>query len=88
MRQKVRDGNAHAEWSAHIFAQCLRLAIPVWVENPASSFIWRFRVWKRLLAYAQVDDFITDQCRWRAPFGSEPAFAPTCRAWQATEFSA
>ena len=88
MRQKVRDGNAHAEWSAHIFAQCLRLAIPVWVENPASSFIWRFRVWKRLLAYAQVDDFITDQCRWRPPSGSEPAFAPTCRAWQATEFSA
>ena len=67
MRQNVRDGSAHAEWSAHIFAQCLRLSLPIWVESPVSSFIWRFRVWKRLLAYAQVDDFITDQCRWRAP---------------------
>ena len=59
---------------ARLFAQCLRLDVPIWVEIPASSFLWRFRSWKRLLAYAQVDDFITDQCRWRAPFRKRTRF--------------
>jgi len=74
MREKVRAGNEHGEWCSRIFAQCLRLSILIWVENPASSFLWRFRSWRRLLDYAQVDDFITDQCRWAAPFRKRTRF--------------
>ena len=79
--RRCEDGSAHAEWSAHIFAQCLRLALPPvsGSRTPASSFIWRFRVWRTAAGLHMLRSTISSptSAAGGPPSGSEPAFAPS-----------
>ena len=40
MEEKVKLGNRHAQWLAHLLQVCIELKIHFWVENPDGSFLW------------------------------------------------
>ena len=64
MRQKVADGNAHADFCAEIIkiAECLGLAY--WCENPDKSFLWLQRGWQRFVSPDSPFVFRLAYCRF------------------------
>ena len=64
MRQKVREGNAHADFCIKVIGIAIALNISFWCENPDTSFIWIQRGWQ---AYALPDSrelFRLSYCRF------------------------
>jgi hypothetical protein len=64
MRQKVREGNAHADFCIKVIGIAIALNIAFWCENPDTSFIWIQRGWQ---AYASPDSrelFRLSYCRF------------------------
>ena len=55
-----------ASWSVHIYWMCVSLNIPVWMENPDSSWMWRLRSWRRIKANTNGSycEFRVDYCRF------------------------
>ena len=49
-RDKVQLGNLLLQRTLQVVALCERLRIPVSVENPRSSWLWRMPRWRRIQA--------------------------------------
>ena len=49
MKTKVLAGNAMSRWVAKIASLCILHHVIFWVENPASSWLWRQLEWKAIL---------------------------------------
>ena len=54
---KVDAGNRAAKASLHIFRLCVRFAIPVMLENPRSSFLWKLPEMKPIAAKHAIAHF-------------------------------
>ena len=74
MQIKVALGNRFSLWLAGLIRLALRLELPFWVENPQLSFLWDQDEWLELRRAAGVDFFVTDYCRWRAPWRKRTSF--------------
>ena len=53
-----------ANWMAIVYRRCVARSIAVWVENPDSSWLWRLRSWKCIIAN-RADIF----GEWRVDYG-------------------
>lgn len=66
---KVAVGNILLKFSAAVFRLCLRLQIPVVLENPHTSMIWYASPVQHLLTHRSVNyeftDFCQDGCQYR-----------------------
>lgn len=60
---KVDIGNCLMRASAKIFRVCLQLGIPVALENPRTSRLWKSRPIAHLLNHVQVHSDFTDFCQ-------------------------
>ncbi|CAE7735292.1 unnamed protein product, partial [Symbiodinium necroappetens] len=49
MSEKIKERNLHASFTASLASECLRLNIPIWVENPHGSYLWETPCWRDLL---------------------------------------
>jgi hypothetical protein len=62
-REKVEQGNCFAEWLSKVARAALKRDMIIWIENPATSFLW----WHPeivLKGEFGLDYFLTDYCRW------------------------
>ena len=55
MQEKVKLGNTFADWIAKLVGICLDVGVHFWVENPAGSWLWKQRRWRRLRALEAVE---------------------------------
>ena len=74
MYEKVKVGNAMADWLAAFVDEVLRRGIVVWIENPAGSFLWLMPSWRRLIAKYALESFYTDYCAWGTPWRKRTRF--------------
>ena len=69
MEEKVKLGNRHAQWLAHLLQVCIELKIHFWVENPDGSFLWYLDEFVELGARTASQVFRLDYCtlgtKWR-----------------------
>ena len=71
MREKVREGNAMADFGAEVHAACeaeeedvSERKVFYWTENPDSSHLWGQRKYKRYRDPSSQDIFRADYCRF------------------------
>ena len=74
MQAKVALGNLFSDWVAKFLGICLDLGVHFWIENPAGSWMWRQRRWRRLRALAPIGEFLMDYCRWGMPWRKRTRF--------------
>ena len=75
---RVDRGNSHAEFVAALVAACQRLQLLYWVENAATSFLWRLPC---LVALGSLDpklQFQVDCCCFQAPWRKRTCFFTNC----------
>ena len=69
MRQKVREGNQHADFTKEAISRAEIAGSFFWVENPDSSYLWRMRGYQRFLDpasdWTMRIDFCSFRTRWR-----------------------
>ncbi|CAE7720841.1 unnamed protein product, partial [Symbiodinium necroappetens] len=70
MRERVADGNNHADFTAAVAAASLATKTAFWVENPACSFLWAQPSWQQFINEAgdAAGFFLVDFCRCGAPW--------------------
>ena len=73
-REIVRVGNALAAFSARVFRLCVKRAIPVALENPASSLLWQVPQYVSLAAHRQVHCVGCDYCLYGMPWRKRTRF--------------
>ena len=66
--QKVRAGNSLAYASFSIFMECRRHNIPVLIENPAYSWLWKLPAARNCAKQPGVPDAYFDMCALKAPW--------------------
>ena len=65
MKVKILDGNLMAIWMFSFLEYCLRHGLRVWMENPASSFMFRLPEWLALQSrWPQLRPWTVDYCRY------------------------
>ena len=75
MQERMREGNAHALWTLRMAQACHELQIGFWVENPASSWMFRLPEWESWVRdAAEVDRWVVDFCQYKAPWRKRTAF--------------
>ncbi|CAE6965207.1 unnamed protein product [Symbiodinium sp. CCMP2592] len=75
MREKIDEGNQHADFMASVAELCQELDLPCWVENPHGSYLWALPRWRRFLG----DDWrsvcwVVDYCALGAPWRKRTRF--------------
>ena len=80
---KVRIGNRTFHMSSDVIELCLELRIPVFMENPAGSLIWKARRLRRLLQHPSCQRLTFDCCQFGAPWRKRTTVA----AWGAIDLS-
>ena len=69
MRQKVREGNQHADFTKEAIVRAEKVGSHFWVENPDSSYLWRMRGYQRFLdpssSWTMRIDFCRFKTKWR-----------------------
>lgn len=73
-QELVRNGNVLAAFSCRVFRQCCQLGIPVALENPASSLLWRMPQMLSLLRREDVSLVQTDYCQFSVPWRKRTKF--------------
>ena len=66
--QKVEEGNKLLEFSARVISLCVRMKIPVAVENPCASFLWWTSPFAALARRQTPHERNFDFCSWRKPW--------------------
>lgn len=66
--ERVRVGNILMAFSAKIFRICMKLKIPITLENPHTSRLWLARPIQHLLHHRLCDHGFTDFCQDGKPF--------------------
>jgi hypothetical protein len=61
-------------WLSQFFSLCVSLGLPVWTENPLSSWLWKQPEWITSAALESVAAFRTDFCRWGTPWRKRTLF--------------
>ena len=61
-----------ATWVARAVRLCARCGVKFWVENPRSSWLWKLRVWGRLVR--QYGGWVCDYCRFGTPWRKSTFF--------------
>ena len=65
MKQKVAEGNRIALWAIKIVSLALVLNLSVWLENPASSWMFRLPEWLMLCQqHPELKPWTVDYCRF------------------------
>ena len=78
MRVKVREGNESAVWFFGLLEVGLRMNCQVWLENPASSWLFHLPEWTGLLKrWPQLGYWVVDYCRFNCPWRKRTRFANT-----------
>ena len=80
---KVRNGNRTFHLSCDVIELCLELRIPVFIENPAGSLIWKARRLQRLLQHPSCQLLTFDCCQYGAPWRKRTSVA----AWNAVDLT-
>ena len=80
---KVRMGNRTFHLSCDVIELCLELCIPVFMENPAGSLIWKARRLQRLRQHPHCQLLTFDCCQYGAPWRKRTSVA----AWNAVDLS-
>ena len=77
VRERIRVGNLLANWMAFAYRRCVALDVAVWVENPDSSWLWRLRSWKRIIANKAniFGEWRVDYCRFGTRWRKRTRFA-------------
>ena len=63
-REKVEQGNCFAEWLSKVARAALKRDMIIWIENPATSFLWWHPEIVLLKGEFGLEYFLTDYCRW------------------------
>ena len=63
-REKVEQGNCFDEWLSKVARAALKRDMIIWIENPATSFLWWHPEIVLLKGEFGLDYFLTDYCRW------------------------
>ena len=80
---KVRVGNRTFHFSCDVIELCVELGIPVFIENPAGSLIWKARRLQRLLQRPSCQLLTFDCCQYGSPWRKRTSVA----AWGAADLS-
>ena len=78
-REKLRIGNRPFNMSCDVIEICIQNGIPVIIENPAGSLIWRARRLRRLLQHRSAQMITFDCCQFGAAWRKRTSLA----AWHA-----
>lgn len=73
-QEAVRVGNMLMAFSAAVFHLCIRLAVPVTIENPARSRLWICPPTMALLRRKATAFTLTEFCMWGKPWRKSTAF--------------
>ena len=60
--------NSMMRHSAELFAYALQCNCQVWLENPASSYLWKTKEMLALRRHSKTVEFTTHYCKWGRPF--------------------
>ena len=75
MQEKTRRGNDMAIWFFSLMNLSLELGLKVWIENPASSWMFRLPEWTALLEkWKVVVPWSVDYCRFGTPWRKRTKF--------------
>lgn len=65
MKIKIEEGNQMALWFFAFLEFCLKQGLQIWMENPATSFMFRLPEWQALLQrWPSVQPWLVDYCRY------------------------
>ena len=65
MKEKILQGNRFARWMIKLIRLGLQHGMAVWLENPASSWLFRLPVWRRLMREEpSLGVWTVDYCRF------------------------
>eukprot|EP00974_Lingulodinium_polyedra_P072270 6994903-Lingulodinium_polyedra.AAC.1 len=59
---KVAAGNTQMQFTCKVIRLCLRLGVPVYVENPGMSYLWNAPPMARLCALPHHASHLQDFC--------------------------
>ncbi len=68
MKDRVRVGNSHGDFSVEAIELCERCGIEFWLGNPDSSFLWQQKGMKRFLAPTSPETMRVDFCLFGTPW--------------------
>ena len=74
MKEKVLQGNKFSAWVSKLSRRAVELAMVVWIENPAGSFLWLQDEWQKLMSDGLLSIFKTDYCVWGTPWRKRTIF--------------
>ena len=75
MKIKIREGNDHALWVLNVIQMCIDEGLGFWIENPATSWLFKLPEWQAWIAGGQEVGFWTvDYCRFGAPWRKRTKF--------------
>lgn len=80
MKQKIKDGNSHADFAGDVIDNCEEHGADFWFENPDSSHIWRQRSLRRFSDPAGCRTFRLDYCRFGAPWRKRTRVATSIKS--------
>ena len=78
---KVRVGNRTFHFSCDVIELCLEMRIPVFLENPAGSLIWKARRLQRLLQQPCCQLLTFDCCQYGSPWRKRTTVAAWGAIW-------
>ena len=65
MKEKIFLGNRFARWMIKLLRLGIKKDMVVWLENPATSWLFRLPIWRRLVAEEpSLRPWIVDYCRF------------------------
>ena len=65
MQRKIDQGNRFAAWMVLILGLALSMKMGVWLENPASSWLFRLPLWKQFMEeHIELGVWLVDYCRF------------------------
>lgn len=65
MQRKIDQGNRFAAWMVLILGLALSMKMGVWLENPASSWLFRLPLWKQFMEeHTELGVWLVDYCRF------------------------
>lgn len=68
MREKVAQGNSHADFCIFLIGLCLQFGIAYFIENPDRSWLWKLRTYKKYASPSSEDTFRLSYCRFGTPW--------------------
>ena len=79
MRKKVKDANSHAAWCVELIKLCQEHGVERWLEQPDSSWMWRFTGFKSYRRPAAPTLWRTDLCVFGTPWRKRTRLATSLR---------